>query len=809
MSNNSGSSYNSGRLYAPYPPLLKTTSGRDRSRSITSQLSTSFGGSGTTNSAHSGSVGGSGGGLDTTVTNNFTSTTSSSSISSTNNINTNTGSTITNINNASSSIFSNTSTTISNTINKRIHPARVEYYNTNMYGAVNCLGRNSSSNGDNNEYTFRKYQTSNSLSRMNKLGPVLLELRYLFERHDNDVDIDQSGDNKNKNHDDDDDEQKVSNDDDNDHVVKDMDDDNITTITNTTTSSAGGGGSDNKSKSIFSWYHPKTIALSRGIASSSYTTSTCLSFRQQQQQQQSQLSDGNGNNDIIHCATGLSSGALAIHTFKNVHEYVRQMEDENNNSHDNDNDGNGNDITILDSANSDNAKVTYLSHHQTRLHRAASAVAWKNSGSHTNHVAIGYSSANTDRDRAMGGQRSGVPPTPIQQRPGSDGNPGGFAFVWDVEAQSSMSKGMKQVPLHKLAHNSSVASLAWIPDGQTLVIGCQHKNLQVHDLGMSGIPPISVYAHDNSVNGIEVDPNRSELFATFSRGLAEPVKLWDVRKMDSCIAEIKTHAIQSSSSGMGKVPSFVSAIAWDTSSEGILSIATGGDLKFYNTRINSSRPVLSHISNSDGPVQCIKFAPKDSIGMKSKNNALIPQRMLAVNSDGEVADLPTQQVAPVALSNRDGRVVSALGTNLCFGSTAEGAAAMEKLSYNPSEDISATMMRRARCLHLKRYSTDAASNLQMLSLEQEQSNEQYMHLPSLENLHLVWSWIERVEQICFRNEMDSSIDERFWPAKSLCDAGVLHLLRLDVADIDEVTTFDSFSKSEVFNRNVYDSPLRR
>lgn len=738
---------------------------RDRSRSITNPLSTNFGPTSTISSP------------------------SSSNLYNTNVVTNNS------INNTPTSSSSSTSTTAAAN-NKRHHPARVEFYNHDLYGAVNCV-----------EHTSTKtkfslpHQTSNTTvtagnnsslsSRMNKLGPVLLELRCLLENPNDEDD---------SNHYDYDD-NKID-----EHEEQQEEEDQAST-TRTRTNNINNDHHSTK-KSTFSYYQGKTIALSRGIASSSFTTSTCLSFRNNVNNNHNYLEEGN---NTINCATGLSSGALAIHTFKNIDKYLQRYKEEMEEGNDDSN--HNNNFHILDSAKSDDAKVTYLSHHQTRLHRAASAVAWKNSGPYSNHVAIGYSSSSGERDRTSTGQRSSY-----QVRPGGDGNPGGFAFVWDVEAQSTVSKGVKQTPLHKLAHNSSVSSLSWIPDGQTLAIGCQHRNLQIHDLGISGTSVISVYAHDNSVNGIEVDPYKSTVFATFSRGLAEPVKLWDVRKMDSCLAEIKTHASNTSSSGrIGKeLPSFVSVIAWDTSTEGILSIATGGDLKFYNTRLNLSRPVLSHLSHSDGPLQCMKFPP---IVTKSKTPPLIPQRVLAVYTDGVVTDLPTQQIAPVALSNRDGRVVSALGSNLCCGSTIEGPSAMEKLSYDPSEDISATMMRRARCLHMKRYSTDAASNLEMLSLEQDaflraqegnaESKATGTHLTSLEHLHLVWSWIERVENICFRSSIAATIDERFWPVKNLCDAGVLHLLRLDVANIDEVTTFDSFSKSEVFNRNVYDSPLRR
>ena len=378
------------------------------------------------------------------------------------------------------------------------------------------------------------------------------------------------------------------------------------------------------------------------------------------------------------------------------------------------------------------------------------------------------------------------------------------------------------VPLHKLAHNSSVSSLSWIPDSQLLALGCnqsqQGRNLHIHDLGMSGAPVLSTFAHDNAVHGIEFDPHKSHVFATFSRGLAEPVKLWDVRKMDSFVAEIKTDSTQSKLSSFSgrELPTFVSGIAWDPCAEGMLTIVTGEDLKFYNT--NLSRPLLTRISHTDGPVQCITYPLKFNFtSLENQTADYQPQRMIAVYNDGKVTDLPTQQIAPVAFSCRDGRVASAMGPNLCIGSTTDGPSAMEKMTYDSSEDISSTMMRRARCLHIKRYSTDAKSNLQMFKLENDTFHDsnhrggrngiEGTYLSSFNHLHLLWSWIQRVEKLCFQS--NNLIDEGFWPAKTLLDSGVWKLLRLDSQDLNEITTFDSASQSKVFNREVYYSPFRR
>ena len=154
-----------------------------------------------------------------------------------------------------------------------------------------------------------------------------------------------------------------------------------------------------------------------------------------------------------------------------------------------------------------------------------------------------------------------------------------------------------------------------------------------------------------------------------------------------------------------------------------------------------------------------------------------------------------------------------------FSSISPGPAAMERSTFDLYEDVSATMMRRARCLHAARYSTDAGSNLQLISTEvqsyqkklhnKKHDNELGMMIASREQVFRLWSWIDRVEKLCVRSDFDSVIDERRLPARGLIDAGVLKLLRMDVVDSDEVTTFDKSSMSLLFNRNIFDSPMRR
>lgn len=153
----------------------------------------------------------------------------------------------------------------------------------------------------------------------------------------------------------------------------------------------------------------------------------------------------------------------------------------------------------------------------------------------------------------------------------------------------------------------------------------------------------------------------------------------------------------------------------------------------------------------------------------------------------------------------------------CFSLTV-GPAAMERYTFDLSEDISATMMRRARCLHIARYSTDASSNLKMIQLELESLRSQIkttgdldlnLIISSREELWRLWSWIERVEHLCSRSESDRIVDERRLPARGLQDAGIVKLLKMDVPGSDEFTTFETSSISPLFNREVYHSPMRR
>lgn len=116
------------------------------------------------------------------------------------------------------------------------------------------------------------------------------------------------------------------------------------------------------------------------------------------------------------------------------------------------------------------------------------------------------------------------------------------------------------------------------------------------------------------------------------------------------------------------------------------------------------------------------------------------------------------------------------------------------------EDVSAVMMRRAKCQHVVRYSMDPTSNIKVIL--QESTNRGTWG--SRQSLLRVWSWIERVEELCgdlVEGGDGSAKSGFFWPAKGLLDAGVARLVAtLNVQHDPDVEAF-----SEALHCVTYES----
>jgi hypothetical protein len=176
-----------------------------------------------------------------------------------------------------------------------------------------------------------------------------------------------------------------------------------------------------------------------------------------------------------------------------------------------------------------------------------------------------------------------------------------------------------------------------------------------------------------------------------------------------------------------------------------------------------------------------------------------------------------------------------------------GPSAMEGKILLAFEDISARMMRRARCLHSSRYSTDTLANIKMLEDEKTQLISEHknyiahpktqMHTPdfnatltNINQLTRLWRWVALVEELCRLDQRDgedivnsnnSSLNfssshsgymtEETWTARGLHDAGILKLLKMSSRDgpDDNTNWMDSKSTSDILLCDEYDSPMRR
>ena len=151
--------------------------------------------------------------------------------------------------------------------------------------------------------------------------------------------------------------------------------------------------------------------------------------------------------------------------------------------------------------------------------------------------------------------------------------------------------------------------------------------------------------------------------------------------MDSVFSEIKPKPTASESSDSSTI---VSSIHWSVLEPGTLSVAMRSSVQEYETS-SSSRPVLCRVNHVKAGQQIVDIAlyngatslppiAKSFLGDSSDRliAGLYPRRLLAVLSDRTICDMARDTKAPMAISQRDGRLVHALGPTLWIGSTNEG-----------------------------------------------------------------------------------------------------------------------------------------
>lgn len=215
-------------------------------------------------------------------------------------------------------------------------------------------------------------------------------------------------------------------------------------------------------------FRTATVGISRGNPQlGTSVASTCLDLPKLQQ---------NLSGEPLLAATGLTTGMLAIHS-------LSREED------------------VAEGSLPFTSSIELF--HASRHHRQASAVAWREG--RANHIAIGLLGSVAGAPS----QQGSIPRRGGSTVRGSSGDREFCCFLWDIEAQHMGAKRGAS-PLSKLSHNTPVASLEWVLNGQTLAVGTQAKNIQLYDMRSgTNAPPLSALAHTYGVHGIEVNPHKS------------------------------------------------------------------------------------------------------------------------------------------------------------------------------------------------------------------------------------------------------------------------------------------------------------
>jgi len=177
-----------------------------------------------------------------------------------------------------------------------------------------------------------------------------------------------------------------------------------------------------------SLYALETIARSRGNPSlGSSVASTCLDVLPPT------TTIDNSITSIQPCVTGLSTGALCVHSFPD--DFLDEMTDQTNNA------------------------TTTEYYHTGRHHRPATAVAWRPLHQ---HVAVAWAAHHYGATApTTSSKRGGVP---VGSHGWSQSHDRDFGcFIWDLQSHNT------KVPLRRLGHQVGAVDVGWIMQGHLLV----------------------------------------------------------------------------------------------------------------------------------------------------------------------------------------------------------------------------------------------------------------------------------------------------------------------------------------------------
>ncbi|CAH0473657.1 unnamed protein product [Peronospora belbahrii] len=386
------------------------------------------------------------------------------------------------------------------------------------------------------------------------------------------------------------------------------------------------------------------------------------------------------------------------------------------------------------------------------------------------------------------------------------GNNGNTNTSVGVGAGSNGFTATDSKPVHELANSEATMALSWVPLQPTcLATGTGFKWLRVYDLRAKGSSPMSVVAHNKAVLGVVFDQHRPHMLATYSDAPQEPVKVWDVRQLESSSGPVLS--LHQTSKNLVQV-------SWCPSKPGILVTAstdekwvslwdvtkqeTGSStIKKPFCRRYTSEPLTSfswqHLDSSSQMQRAINVGRSSNAQKDQLTQAAFPNRLLIASVTGELGDISVHDAMPLSLSSH-GAVTFGCGRLLFGGSvigSGLGTSAVSRLTLEDAidsgsrleVDISHEMYKLAK----QGYSIGLSKNLKLF-------NEATSRRRQLRSL---WLWVDQVEALrqmrAFRVEQSRSTSNglgnsavnvamagplRGWPVdpSALVSAGVKNLL---------------------------------
>lgn len=388
------------------------------------------------------------------------------------------------------------------------------------------------------------------------------------------------------------------------------------------------------------------------------------------------------------CATGLTTGALCLHSFET-------------------------------------GAVEY--YHLPRNHRPATAIACH--GEHQVAVGLMGNVTNNPRTSTMssGGMNTmnqgTVLPTGAQA---SDRDYG--AFVWEPP---------RKTPVYKLSHQLGVTALHWLD--ASLLVGNRHQ-WQWYDLRQR--QPVSVVSAKVSyLTSLSSDENRSSHLVISSH--KSIVQLWDARRLATPVSEIKVALPPGSNdevTGLQVIPN-----------NDQLFLLTDESLLEYNLN-NTSRPIHVNTMTTSRSQRMVNFALYPFSSEETNNTTLLtsnqqavsqlfPNRVVVIVDDIDnnqsrtneskdntqkkniIQTLARQPLAPLAWSQR--QLVHGFGRTLWADN-----------NDSNNNDIDDNVL-------AWKFTLQPMHNIQLIQNHQKQVKNQSRH----DALLRLWHWLERVEEI--------------------------------------------------------------